>query len=302
MHDEQQRTSHDRSTRRPIGVFDSGIGGLTVLRHLMAMLPDEEFVYLGDTARVPYGNRSAETVRLYADQCVSFLLSHDVRLIVVACNTVSAVALEHLRDRCPVPIVGMIEPAAKEAAQQSTSGVIGVIGTRATINSNAYNLAIHRHRPDAHVLSTACPLFVPLVEEGWLDTPATELVVQTYVTDLVQANVDTLVLGCTHYPLLAPVLQRALPATTLIDCGACAAVEAHRLLLTQQHHIEKATSTESKERLRVFVTDTTPMFAALASTFLGMQIEDPSVVSIDHLVAPAGRGLVSTSSSMETLP
>lgn len=265
--------------QQPIGVFDSGIGGLTVVRHLLRTLPHEHFVYLGDTARVPYGNRSADTVRVYAEQCMQFLLSHRVQAIVVACNTVSAVAMEHLVARCPVPVIGVIEPAASEASAASSSGSIGVIGTRATIASQAYTAAIHRHRPQARIVSKACPLFVPLVEEGWLDTPATHYIVESYLSDIRTEGVDTLVLGCTHYPLLAPLIQQTLPNTRLIDCGACTATETAKHIRKQGAGLP---AEDTKHRLQVFVTDPTPMFEDLATTFLGMTLDPPSVVSIDH--------------------
>ncbi len=262
---------------RPIGVFDSGIGGLTVLKHLARRLPHERFVYLGDTARVPYGNRSDETVRLYAQQCAEFLLKHDVKMIVVACNTVSAVAMDHLRAFVPVPVVSVIEPAAAEAAAATRNQHIGVIGTRATIGSDAYAKAIQRSAASAFVHSRACPLFVPLVEEGWLDTAATRAIAEEYLRPLQAQEIDTLVLGCTHYPLLAPVLHDLLPGVHLIDCGACTAAEAARVL--------ESTDEVAAEipRMDLYVTDVTPSFTTLARQFLGMPVDDPVVVSLEAL-------------------
>lgn len=278
MHESEPTLAPSTLHRRPIGVFDSGIGGLTVLRHLLEALPDDNFVYLGDTARVPYGNRSRETVRVYAEQCMDFLLQHDVQAIVVACNTVSAVAMDHVMQRSPVPVIGVIEPAAAQAATVSATGVIGVIGTRATIASDAYATAIHRHAATARIVSQACPLFVPLVEEGWLDTPATTLVAEAYLSGFRSEGIDTLVLGCTHYPLLTSVIEKLLPGVHLIDCGSCTAVElAHQL---QNRSSEAPPNNE--QRLHVYVTDPSPLFSELAATFLGMSIGTPQVVTIDH--------------------
>ena len=194
-------------THRAIGVFDSGIGGLTVVRSLMERLPFENIVYFGDTARVPYGIKSVETINRYALQITEFLLKKDVKLLIVACNTMAAVAYQAIRDLSPVPVLEVIEASAKIAVDRTRSKAIGVIGTPATINSNAYARAIHLLDRDAKVFSQACPLFVPLVEEGWFDHPATRLVAEEYLKPVMAERVDTLVLGCTHYPLLKPLFQ-----------------------------------------------------------------------------------------------
>lgn len=270
---------------RPIGVFDSGIGGLSVVKHCARLLPDERFVYLGDTARVPYGNKSAETVQTYSAQCAAFLLSHDVKMIIVACNTASALALDMLRAQLTIPVVGMIEPAARKAAATTTNGHIGVIGTRATIASDSYARTIAHfagdHRIDVH--SRPCPLFVPLVEEGWLDSPATRLIAEEYLRPLVSNGIDTLVLGCTHYPLLMPLLSDMLPGVHLIDCGLCAAEEARTLL-----GVESASPTTAS-RIDLYVTDHTPVFTMLARQFLGMPVDEPVRVSVDNLQLPSAR-------------
>lgn len=261
---------------RPIGVFDSGIGGLTVLKHLVALMPHEQFIYLGDTARVPYGNKSAETVQLYSRQCASFLREHDVKLIVVACNTASALALDDLKQSQSIPVIGVIDPAARNAIASTRNGNIGVIGTRATITSGAYEQSIMQHAqattPAIH--SVACPLFVPLVEEGWLKTEATTLIAKQYLHSLIDANIDTLVLGCTHYPMLAPVLSEIVPHAQLIDCGQCAASEAQSL-------ISPCAPSNHNGMIRVYVTDQTPAFSALAESFLGFPIGSPGRVVID---------------------
>ncbi|MBP6510943.1 MAG: glutamate racemase [Candidatus Kapabacteria bacterium] len=264
---------------RPIGVFDSGIGGLSVLKHLARLLPQETFVYLGDTARVPYGNKSAETVRLYSSQCAAFLLTHNVKMIVVACNTASALALDTLRASLTIPVVGVIEPAAREAVSRTRNGHIGVIGTRATVASDSYARCIERYAEGKtlHVHSRPCPLFVPLVEEGWLDSPATRLIAEEYLRPLVANGIDTLVLGCTHYPLLGPVLSSILPGVELIDCGECAAIDAQHLITAEPQELLHM------PLISLYVTDHTPAFTMLARQFLGMPVDEPVRVNVEHL-------------------
>jgi glutamate racemase len=202
----------------PIGVFDSGLGGLTVVHELRVQLPDERLIYFGDTARVPYGPKSPDTVRRYAVEITQWLIDQGVKAVVVACNTATAHALPALRERFSLPIVGVIEPGARAAARASPSGRVGVIGTAGTVASGAYERAIRALRPETQVVSRACPLFVPLVEEGWLDTPATRLIAHEYLDPLAADGVDALVLGCTHYPLLKPMLATVMGAgVRLID-------------------------------------------------------------------------------------
>jgi glutamate racemase len=268
----------------PIGVFDSGIGGLSVLRELLRLMPDESYIYLGDSARVPYGTKSAETVRLFAGQCAQFLLDQGVQLIVVACNTASAVALETIRAAVDIPVIGMIEPAAGAALQSTRSGQIGVIGTRGTVSSGAYPAVIHTlsgDDPAPTVHSFACPLFVPLVEEGWIDHPATRLVAQDYLDHLFAGSpdIDTLVLGCTHYPLLKPLLHELLPSVHLIDCGEHAAHVARDIL---GHSAPR--STNAAPNVRFYLTDIPLAFVSIAERFLGFTVGDVERVDIDHLV------------------
>ncbi len=271
---------------KPIGVFDSGIGGLTVLRRLTQRLPDERFVYLGDTARVPYGNKSAETVKQYSLQCARFLLQHDVKLMVVACNTASALALDVLQSEFDIPVVGVISGAALAASNATSNHHIGVIGTRATIASESYKNEIIRcgelkgARHSVH--SRACPLFVPLVEEGWLDAPATRLIAEEYLRPLIANGIDTLVLGCTHYPLLSPLLASILPDVQLIDCGESAAADVMRLNTQPASKVSEPTKTS------VYVTDHSPSFSILANQFLGRQTDEPVLVTIDSLVQSQG--------------
>ncbi|MFL5291385.1 MAG: glutamate racemase, partial [Myxococcales bacterium] len=192
---------------RPIGVFDSGVGGLTVLRALLARLPNESTIYLGDTARVPYGTRSREVVTRYALLCARHLAAQGIKLLVVACNTVSADSLPALAEALPIPVVGVIEAGARAAAARTRGGGIAVLGTPATVASGAYQAALARVAPLAHVTARACPLFVPLAEEGWVEGDVPRLVAQRYIGDLRRSGADTVLLGCTHYPLLAPIIR-----------------------------------------------------------------------------------------------
>jgi glutamate racemase (EC 5.1.1.3) len=255
---------------RPIGIFDSGVGGLTVYRALRARLPHESFVYLGDTARIPYGTRSPETVCEYARQDAAFLMSCDVKLIVVACNTASSVALDILQAESPVPVVGVIEPGARQAIAVTHCGHIGVIGTEATIASGAYPRAIQRLAPAVRVTSQSCPLFVPLVEEGWVQHPVTTIVADEYLSPLRKAEVDTLVLGCTHYPLLVDVLQRVMgEGVILVDSGACAAEEVAAVL----ERTSCAAPPENRPpATRFYVTDASERFCRVAALCLGEKV------------------------------
>jgi glutamate racemase len=251
---------------RPIGVFDSGVGGLTVFRALAAALPDEALVYLGDTARVPYGPKSSDTVRRYAREASRFLRRQDVKMMVVACNTVSSVAMEAMEEGAGVPVVGVILPGARRAVEVSRRGRIGVIGTRATVGSEAYARAIHALRPAAEVVSRACPLLVPLAEEGWTDNAVARQVAEAYLTPLRDAGVDTLVLGCTHYPLLRDVLQETMGAeVALVDSADSVAQEVRRRLAKDQRLAHGPGTTAP----RFFVTDAPGPFLDVAERFLG---------------------------------
>ena len=223
-----------RGDTRPIGVFDSGIGGLTVVSALRRLLPNESIYYVGDTARVPYGGKSPSTVQRYSHEIASLLLQENAKTIVVACNSASAVALPALSEELPVPVTGVIEPGARAAVSGTRNGHIGVIGTRATIKSGAYERAIRQLNPDVHVIARACPLLVPLIEEGRLQSDITDRVLLEYLEPMLADGVDTLVLGCTHYPLLRPAISRLLgDAVVLVDSAEnCAA--AVRLLLEQR--------------------------------------------------------------------
>ncbi len=247
---------------RPIGVFDSGVGGLTVANALIRRLPGESILYLGDTARLPYGTKSVETVKRYSERNVSFLLDRSVKAVVVACNTASALALDHLD--ASTPIWGVIQPGAQVAVQHSR-GRVGVIATEATVASAAYADAIERLRPEIEVFSRACGLFVPLVEEGWTDDPVTEAVAHRYLAPLLSAEIDTLVLGCTHYPMLRPLLTRIVgPGIALVDSAeavadaVAAAFGEQRLLPASSastHHLCLTDTSEGFERTARTILD-----------------------------------------------
>lgn len=266
--------------RGPIGIFDSGIGGLTVTGAILHALPQESTIYFGDTARVPYGPKSPATVRRYSLEILHWLVGQGVKLVTVACNTSTAHALEALRAESPVPVIGVIEPGARAAVRASTTGRIGVIGTAGTIASGAYTRAIQALRPDAAVEARACPLFVPMVEEGWFDHPATELVAREYLTPLIAARIDTLVLGCTHYPLLKPLLARVLgPAVALIDSAAETARAVEAALL--ERNIDQLVGSAVTHRFAV--SDDPTRFTAVGSRFLGERLAGVEVVSVEGL-------------------
>jgi len=261
------------AARFPIGVFDSGIGGLTVMRALMQRMPQESILYFGDTARVPYGVKSVETIAHYATQITEFLLARQVKLLIVACNTMAAVAVQAIRDLSPVPVLDVIEAGARVAARTTRSKQVGVIGTLATVASGAYQRAIHAHEASVTVRSQACPLFVPLVEEGWLEHPVTRLTAQEYLAPLLAERIDTLVLGCTHYPLLKPLLGDVVgPAVTLVDSAETVAEETEALLAARDlaHHGEA--------RHEFFVTDVPQRFQRIGELFLGRALEPVHVV------------------------
>lgn len=254
----------------PIGVFDSGIGGLTVAHEIIRQLPHESLVYFGDTARVPYGPKSPDTVRRYSREIASFLRDQGVKSIVIACNTATAHALGTLREEYDMPVIGVVEPGARAAVAATRRGHIGVIGTVGTIKSGAYERAIRALNPDVLITARACPLFVPLVEEGWTEHPATRLIAQEYLAPMLEADIDTLVLGCTHYPLLKPLLREVLgPDVRLIDSAEETAAETARTL--RDDAISAAPDAEPSYR---FIASDDPLqFLQLGQRFLGGAIE-----------------------------
>lgn len=257
---------------RAIGVFDSGMGGLTTVRELIRRLPGEDVVYFGDTGRVPYGGRSPETILKYARQDVNFLRTFDLKAIVIACGTVSNVALETLREEnAPIPVIGVVEPAAQAAAKATRNGKIGIIGTKTSISSGGYERALGKIMPQAEVTALACPLFVPAVENGRYraEDPLVELLVREYLTPIRQAGVDTLILGCTHYPLLSEAIGAFMgPEVTLINSGGACVDSVERLLEERDMKSPKA---EGGAR-RYFASDSAEGFSALASIFLGENV------------------------------
>lgn len=256
---------------RPIGVFDSGLGGLTVVRQLLRELPGEDIVYFGDTGRVPYGTRSPDTIKRYTAEDCRFLRRFDVKMIIAACGTASSVGTEVLR-ALPIPAIGVVDAAAHTAVRATRSGRIGVIGTAATVQTDAFGKKVRTADKDAQVFSQACPLFVSLVENGWIaeDDEVTLATAKRYLTPLIEADIDTLIMGCTHFPLLAPVLQRVLgDGVTLIDSGREAAIAARRLL--DENRLLGSTDGGS---CRFFVSDRPQGFSDIAQMFLGREVQD----------------------------
>ncbi|MBU8934620.1 MAG: glutamate racemase [candidate division Zixibacteria bacterium] len=262
-----------------IGLFDSGVGGLTVFREVVRILPGEDVVYFGDVGRYPYGGRSKEIITTFARQDIAFLQEHNVKFIICACNSASSVALEEILDDYEVEIIGVIEPGAKAAVEQTKNGRIGVIGTHATIGSNAYARVIHSLSPEVKVFSLACPLFVPLAEEGYIDKPATHEIARDYLRTMHDVEVDTLVMGCTHYPLLKNVIAEVMGENvTLIDSGEEAAREALQRL--KNSRLLAPTDDSRKGEHKFYVSDVPEKFANIAARFLGHHIEQITRVDI----------------------
>ena len=255
---------------RPIGVFDSGTGGLTVVRALRDLLPHEDIFYIGDTARLPYGGKSKSTIERYSIEISGLLLAESSKMIVVACNTSSSLAVSKLEELLKVPVVGVIAPGARAAVKETRVGHVGVIGTRSTIQSEAYERAIQALNPDVRVTSQACPLLVPLVEEAWLDEEVTREVLHRYLDPVVAAGIDTLVLGCTHYPLLAPLIEEvAGPGIRLVDSAKNCAVAVKQTL--REWSLENLKETAGK--LNVALTDSSNSFLATAKQVLRLDID-----------------------------
>ena len=255
-----------------IGVFDSGMGGLTAIKQLVKIMPGEDIVYFGDTGRVPYGTRSKDTIIKYACQDVRFLLSKNVDAILIACGTVSANALTVLKETFDVPIFGVVEAAAEKACELTQNGKVGIIGTNATVTSGAYVKHIDKIRPDIETVSTPCPLFVPLVENGFTDPDdeITRLCAERYLADIKASGADTLILGCTHYPIIAPVISKVLPGVNLINTGAESAVRLFKEIGTKG----------GEGKIEYYVSDDVSSFRAAAATFLEMPVGD-NVFKVD---------------------
>lgn len=251
---------------RPIGVFDSGIGGITVLRELLKTFPEENFIYLGDTARLPYGSKSADTVRRYTEQNMNFLTRHDVKALVVACNTASTQVFE--KEYVGVPVYNVIDPGSRLAAEKTQNKKVGVIATRATVKAESYTRKIHERDSSIEVFSTACPLFVPLAEEGWHDDPITNLVAYRYLQQLKSQDVDTVVMACTHYPLLKSAISRVFGAgVVLVDSGEAIALEMTEDFASGR--LNRAAESNSEQNiLKICLTDSGTYFENLALNLL----------------------------------
>ena len=273
--------SEEEFRNSPIGVFDSGVGGLTVAREIIRQLPNERIVYFGDTARVPYGSKSKETVTKFSRQIVRFLQTQKVKAIVVACNTASAYALDELDKEVDIPIIGVVKPGARAAIEATKNGKIGVIATEATIGSCIYNRYIEENNPKAQVLAKACPLFVPLVEEGLWEDPVTDEIARRYLTELIDVGIDTLILGCTHYPLIRSTVGKIMgDAVTLVNPAYETARELKRLLkqngLESEHRPGLGT-----ELYRFYVSDAADKFQRFANSILTYGILSAKVIDIE---------------------
>lgn len=264
--------------KRPIGVFDSGIGGLTVMKEIVEQLPGEDIVYFGDTARIPYGSRSKETVIKYVMQSIKFLMTKDIKAIVVGCNTASALALEEAKAAFDIPIIGVIEPGSRAAASSSQNKTIGVIGTEGTINSDAYQANIRRLLPTAEIIGVPCPLFVPIVEEGWENSDVADVAAQKYLLELKEHSIDTLVLGCTHYPALRYTISKIMgEGVKLIN----PAYETAKL--TKDILKEKALLNDKIEggSYKYYVSDAPDKFKRIGGNIVRRQIEEVEKVTIE---------------------
>jgi len=270
--------SRDRpkNRKRPIGIFDSGIGGLTVFKEIKKALPGEDIVYFGDTARVPYGTKSKDTVIKFSVQNADFLVSLNVKMIVVACNTSSSYSLPVLKKRYDIPVIGVIKPGAKEAASITKKLKVGVIGTKATISSSIYNKEIKRINPDIDVVTASCPLFVPLVEEGWLRTDVTGITARKYLDPIRKKGIDAIVLGCTHYPLLKPVIRQIFGADVMIIDSAMQTAKAVKDILCENGINNQGGSGD----YRFYVSDEPELFKGIGSKFLGSRIASVKRVEV----------------------
>jgi glutamate racemase len=266
----------------PIGVFDSGIGGLTVVKRLATTLPNESIVYFGDTARVPYGSKSNSTVIEYSIQNTKFLLKKNIKALVVACNTASSIAIPDLKKMFDIPIIGMIEPGSRMALNKSQSKKIGVIGTRATINNLAYSKEIKKINNSAQVVEKPCPLFVPLAEEGWIKHKATYEIAEEYLNEFRKIGIDTLVLGCTHYPILSEVIQEVIgDNVTLIDSG----VASSEVINTELEKLHLLSDSNKHGRQEYYVSDIPAKFKEVAELFLGKEIDHVHKVDLEELIS-----------------
>lgn len=264
--------------RKPIGVFDSGIGGLTVAKEIMDILPNEDIVYFGDTARVPYGNKSKETIVKFSLQISRFLETKDVKAIVIACNTASAFALEAVKDKFNIPIIGVISPGARAAVKNTVNNKIGIIGTEGTVSSGAYSKKISSIRNDFEIFSTACPLFVPIAEEGWSEKRVSYMIAEEYLDSIKALGIDTLVMGCTHYPLLNKVVQDVMgEKVALINPAKETALELKEAL----EYLKIKNTDEKIGSHKYYVSDNSSKFKKVGEMFLNKEIEDILEIDIE---------------------
>ena len=272
-----QSAIRNPQSQAPIGIFDSGVGGLTVFRAIEQRLPNESLIYLGDTARIPYGVRSAATIERYALECATFVRSRGVKAIVIACNTASALAANYLRSQFELPITGVIRPGSRRAVEATRNGHIGVIATEATVGSGAYERAMLAINNGLKITSRACPLFVPLAEEGWHNHAVTRQVAEEYLAELRSSRVDTLVLGCTHYPILRPVIEDTMgDHISFVDSGEAVADQIASML-EERDLIRQDEQPRFEE---FFVTDSADRFRRVAELFLGRQLESVETVKL----------------------
>ncbi|MCD6375320.1 MAG: glutamate racemase [Caldisericaceae bacterium] len=266
---------------RPIGVFDSGVGGLTVVKQLSKILPNEQLIYFGDTARIPYGTKSKRLIQQFALEDALFLLQFNIKFLVVACNTASSSALEILIQRLTIPVEGVVEPGAQTAVQKTRNGRIGIIGTSATIKSSSYSKSILKLMPEAEVFGQPCPLLVPLVEEGWLDDEVTKMTLKKYLAPLMEQKVDTIILGCTHYPLLEKAIQQIVgPQVTLIDSGK----ETARVVKERLAALKLVNAGPKPNEDLYFVSDSARQFSQVGSRFLEKQLENVQRIDFDEFL------------------
>lgn len=269
-------------SQAPIGVFDSGVGGLTVAREIMRQMPNEKIIYFGDTARVPYGNKSKETITRFSRQIARFLQSHDVKTIVVACNTASAYAIEELEKELDIPVIGVVKPGAKMAAEVTRNDRIGVIATEGTIGSGLYSRYLKQLRPDAVIYAKACPLFVPLVEEGLWEDPVTEEIARRYLAELIDLDIDTLILGCTHYPLIRSVIGRVMGSDVTLVNPAYETAIALKKLLEEKNLLNEMPPALGSNPYQFYVSDGADKFKIFANSIMKYGILSAKTVNIEE--------------------
>ena len=274
--------NHEEPCSAPIGVFDSGVGGLTVAREIMRQIPNENIIYFGDTARVPYGNKSKETITKYARQIVRFLREQSVKAVVVACNTASAYALEEIEQEIDIPVIGVVKPGAKVAAEVTKNGKIGVIGTEGTIGSHIYATYINKINPDITVLGKACPLFVPLVEEGLWQDPVTDEIANRYLGGLVDSGFDTLILGCTHYPMIRATVGKIMGENVTLVNPAYETARELKELLTEENLLNDKPQVLGGNRYRFYVSDMADKFQTFANSILKYGILSAKKINIEE--------------------